>query len=121
MFLYFLRQVVGVDVASDAIDDARKNAQRNKIENAAYVAGPAEDLIPQMIGQATHEEIVAVIGQSWIQLQRKMFSWSFTFTFATQIECKINFATEVSMSMVAKSIGKVCSGLITKVQISTER
>ena len=119
MFLYFLRQVVGVDVASDAIDDARKNAQRNKIENAAYVAGPAEDLIPQMIGQATHEEIVAVIGQSWIQLQRKMFSWSFTFTFATQIECKINFATEVSM--VAKYIGKVCSGLITKVQISTER
>ena len=51
-------------MASDAIDDARKNAQRNKIENAAYVAGPAEDLIPQMIGQATHEEIVAVIGQS---------------------------------------------------------
>ena len=59
---------MGVDVATDAIDDARKNAQRNKIENAAYVAGPAEDLIPQMIGQATHEEIVAVIGQSGIQL-----------------------------------------------------
>ena len=55
-------------MATDAIDDARKNAQRNKIENAAYVAGPAEDLIPQMIGQATHEEIVAVIGQSGIQL-----------------------------------------------------
>ena len=58
---------MGVDVATDAIDDARKNAQRNKIENAAYVAGPAEDLIPQMIGQATHEEIVAVIGMSYVR------------------------------------------------------
>ena len=68
---------MGVDVATDAIDDARKNAQRNKIENAAYVAGPAEDLIPQMIGQATHEEIVAVIGQSGIHLHRRVFSCSF--------------------------------------------
>ena len=70
-------------MATDAIDDARKNAQRNKIENAAYVAGPAEDLIPQMIGQATHEEIVAVIGQSGIQLHRnKVLSWSFYINFS---------------------------------------
>ena len=64
-------------MATDAIDDARKNAQRNKIENAAYVAGPAEDLIPQMIGQATHEEIVAVIGQS--SMDTAALSWEFYF------------------------------------------
>ena len=64
-------------MATDAIDDARKNAQRNKIENAAYVAGPAEDLIPQMIGQATHEEIVAVIGQSGMDTAQLHYLGSF--------------------------------------------
>jgi len=53
--------VLGVDIAGDAVEDARRNAKMNKIENGYFVAGPAEDLIPQMIGQATHDEIVAVI------------------------------------------------------------
>lgn len=53
-----------MDVAPDAIDDARKNAQINKVENAYFVPGQAEELIPQMIGQATHDEIVAIIGES---------------------------------------------------------
>ena len=53
--------VMGVDIAGDAIDDARKNAMINKIDNAYFVPGPAEDLIPQMIGQATHDEIIAII------------------------------------------------------------
>ena len=53
--------VQGVDLAGEAVDDARRNMKINKIDNAHFVAGPAEDLIPQMIGQASHEEIVAVI------------------------------------------------------------
>ena len=53
--------VLGVDLAAEAIDDARRNAKVNKIDNAFFVSGPAEDLIPQMIGQATHDEIVALI------------------------------------------------------------
>ena len=55
--------VLGCDVAPDSVDDARKNAKINKIENAYFVSGPCEDLIPQMIGQATHDEIVAIIGK----------------------------------------------------------
>ena len=53
--------VLGCDVAPDTIDDAKKNAKINKIENAYFIAGPCEDLIPQMIGQASHDEIIAVI------------------------------------------------------------
>ena len=53
--------VQGVDLAGEAVDDARRNMRINKIDNAHFVAGPAEELIPQMIGQASHEEIVAVI------------------------------------------------------------
>ena len=48
-------------MASDAIDDARRNALNNKISNAYFIPGPAEDMIPQMIGQASHDEIVAVL------------------------------------------------------------
>ena len=58
--LYFL-QVLGVDMAADAVDDARRNALNNKISNAYFIPGPAEDMIPQMIGQASHDEIVAVL------------------------------------------------------------
>ena len=56
-----LCQVLGVDMAGDAIDDARRNALNNKISNAYFIPGPAEDMIPQMIGQASHDEIVAVL------------------------------------------------------------
>ena len=48
-------------MAGDAVDDARRNALNNKISNAYFIPGPAEDMIPQMIGQASHDEIVAVL------------------------------------------------------------
>ena len=48
-------------MAADAVDDARRNALNNKISNAYFIPGPAEDMIPQMIGQASHDEIVAVL------------------------------------------------------------
>ena len=50
-----------MDMAGDAVDDARRNALNNKISNAYFIPGPAEDMIPQMIGQASHDEIVAVL------------------------------------------------------------
>ena len=42
---------------------AKKNANINRIDNINFLAGDAEDLIPQMIQQSTHEEIIAVIGE----------------------------------------------------------
>ena len=57
----FCLQVLGVDMAADTVDDARRNALNNKISNAYFIPGPAEDMIPQMIGQASHDEIVAVL------------------------------------------------------------
>lgn len=53
--------VLGVDILPEAVEDAKKNSKINRIENANFLSGPAEDLIPQMIQQAIHEEIVAVI------------------------------------------------------------
>ena len=42
---------------------AKKNANINRIDNINFLTGDAEDLIPQMIQQSTHEEIIAVIGE----------------------------------------------------------
>jgi len=53
--------VLGVDILPEAVEDAKKNSKINRIDNANFLAGPAEDLIPQMIQQAIHEEIVAII------------------------------------------------------------
>jgi len=53
--------VLGVDILPEAVEDAKKNSKINRIDNANFLSGPAEDLIPQMIQQAIHEEIVAVI------------------------------------------------------------
>lgn len=37
--------VVGIDIVSSAVEDARKNAELNKIENVLFFAGKAEDLV----------------------------------------------------------------------------
>jgi len=53
--------VLGVDILPEAVEDAKKNSKINRIDNANFLVGPAEDLIPQMIQQVIHEEIVAII------------------------------------------------------------
>ena len=45
------------------LKSTKKNANINRIDNINFLTGDAEDLIPQMIQQSTHEEIIAVIGE----------------------------------------------------------
>ena len=40
------RQVCGVEIIPQAIEDARANARRNGIENAVFYAGKAEEMLP---------------------------------------------------------------------------
>ena len=42
------RQVFGVEIVPEAIADARKNAERNNITNAAFAVGAAEEVIPRL-------------------------------------------------------------------------
>lgn len=41
------KQVYGVEIVPDAIEDARKNAQSNGIENAEFFVGKAEEVLPE--------------------------------------------------------------------------
>ena len=40
------KQVYGVEIIPQAIEDARKNADINGIENAEFYAGKAEEVLP---------------------------------------------------------------------------
>ena len=42
------KQVYGVEIIEQAIEDARENAKRNHIENAAFYVGKAEEVLPHL-------------------------------------------------------------------------
>ena len=42
------RQVIGIEYVPEAIEDARKNAKINNIDNAEFFVGKAEEVVPKM-------------------------------------------------------------------------
>ena len=42
------KEVYGVEIVPQAIEDARENAERNHIENAAFYVGKAEEVLPRL-------------------------------------------------------------------------
>lgn len=63
MFTYFqhCREVLGVEIIADAIEDAKFNAQENNIENSKFYAGNCDDYIHSFVYQAENENILAII------------------------------------------------------------
>ena len=61
------RQVCGVEINSQAIEDARANAQRNGIRNTVFYAGKAEEVLP-----AFYEEKLAA---EFYQEQKNREDW----------------------------------------------
>lgn len=43
-----VKEVIGVEIVPEAIENARVNAQKNHIENARFIAGSAEKIIPKL-------------------------------------------------------------------------
>ncbi len=43
--------VTGVELVEDAVEDARRNAALNGVENASFLAGPVEDLLDESMGR----------------------------------------------------------------------
>lgn len=39
-----VRSTIGFDISTGAVEDAKKNAQRNNIENSVFIAGKAEEV-----------------------------------------------------------------------------
>ncbi len=49
------KQVYGVEIVPQAIEDAKKNAALNEIENAKFFVGKAEEVLPQYYENCTKE------------------------------------------------------------------
>ena len=54
------RKVIGVEVVSSAIADAKKNARENNIRNAEFIIGDAVKVLPKLFSEGIYAEVVIV-------------------------------------------------------------
>jgi len=54
------RKVIGVEVVSSAIADAKKNSRENKIRNAEFFVGDAVKILPKIFSEGVFAEVVVV-------------------------------------------------------------
>jgi 23S rRNA (uracil1939-C5)-methyltransferase len=54
------RKVTGIEIVSEAVVDARKNAELNGVNNVEFVQGKAEKIMPQMVKRGNRPQVVVV-------------------------------------------------------------
>ncbi len=54
------KEVIGVEVVEDAVEDALKNAGMNGVENVKFHAGKAEEVIPELYAKGVKADVVVV-------------------------------------------------------------
>lgn len=54
------REVIGIEIVPQTVQDARQNAQRNGIGNLRFLQGAAEQLMPQLVAQGQRPDIVVL-------------------------------------------------------------
>lgn len=55
------KQVYGIEIVEQAINDARENAKRNQIENATFYVGKAEEVLPRLYEkEGIHADVICV-------------------------------------------------------------
>ncbi len=54
------RQVIGIEIVPQAIEDARENAKNNGVANAEFHAAAAEALLPQLVAQGLRPDVIVL-------------------------------------------------------------
>jgi 23S rRNA (uracil1939-C5)-methyltransferase len=54
------KKVYGIELVSDAVKDARKNARLNGIENVEFIEGAAEEVMPRLLTQGVRADIIVM-------------------------------------------------------------
>ncbi|MFA5527029.1 MAG: 23S rRNA (uracil(1939)-C(5))-methyltransferase RlmD [Peptostreptococcales bacterium] len=54
------KKVIGVEIVEEAVKDARENAKLNRISNAEFFVGKAEDVVPELYKEGYRADIVVV-------------------------------------------------------------
>ena len=62
-----VHKLVGIEICAPAVEDARRNAARNGVANARFVAGKAEDRMDGVLSSLTPEEKAALSNlETWL-------------------------------------------------------
>ena len=54
------KKVIGVESVPEAVEAARRNAERNRINNAEFYCGNAEEVVPELYRQGMQADVVIV-------------------------------------------------------------
>lgn len=54
------KEVIGIDIIPEAIENAKDNAKRSGIQNARFATGPAEKVLVDMVKQGFRPDVVVV-------------------------------------------------------------
>lgn len=54
------KKVIGVEIVDAAIEDAKKNAQTNNLDNTEFYCGAAEDIVPTLIKRGSRPDVVII-------------------------------------------------------------
>ena len=54
------KKVIGAEIVAPAIEDAKQNAQRNKIENAEFFCGDAADIAAKLEAEGLRPDVITV-------------------------------------------------------------
>lgn len=56
----YAKKVYGIEIVEDAVEDAKKNAKLNGIENVEFIAGEAERIVPDLMSRAIRPDVVVL-------------------------------------------------------------
>ncbi|CAG9561743.1 unnamed protein product [Danaus chrysippus] len=60
-FAKHVGKVLGIELVSEAVNDAKFNAEWNSIDNCSFFSGRAEDVLPSVLARATSDDVIAVV------------------------------------------------------------
>ncbi len=54
------REVLGIEIVPQAIENAKENAARNAISNASFRCGAAEELLPKLVAEGLRPDVIVI-------------------------------------------------------------
>jgi len=73
-FAKHCKEVLGVEIVAEAIEDAKFNAIQNDIDTAQFFAGNCDDYVHTFLHQATGEDVLAIVDPPRAGLNNKSIS-----------------------------------------------
>ena len=54
------KEVLGIEIVPQAIDNAKENAKRNNISNASFRCGAAEEVLPALVDEGLRPDVIVI-------------------------------------------------------------